>query len=210
MSALSGSLRRSRDAAIADEEYKSDEEIMRRIAASDSESGQSDVDDDDGKVQLKSSRRERRAKRLHRNPEASDEEEIDSSASEISEKSNLNDEEEPFLEPEAMCRQHNMKIHSWHKKTRKQLCTHCIQSDNLASEPVVQIYPQAVREIKTRMHEAKELNKLRKMQLTQVMGHLTEAQTKNRQIVESKLRNHLSSMRKLFEDYDTASKMQLA
>ena len=119
-------MRRSRDAAIADEEYKSDEEIMRRIAASDSESGQSDVDDDDGKVQLKSSRRERRAQRLHRNPEASDEEEIDSSASEISEKSNLNDEEEPFLEPEAMCRQHNMKIHSWHKKTRKQLCTHCI------------------------------------------------------------------------------------
>jgi len=46
---------------------------------------------------------------------------------------------------------------------------------NLPNEQI-QIFPQAVREIKTRMLEAKELNKLRKMQLTQVMAHLTQGQ----------------------------------
>ena len=80
---------------------------------------------------------------------------------------------------------------------------------NLANEPGVQIYPQAVREIKTKMFEAKELNKFRKMQLTQVMGHLTEAQRKNRQTAEQRLTNHLRSVRKLFEDYEMATKMQL-
>ena len=72
-----------------------------------------------------------------------------------------------------------MRIHSWHTRTRKQLCTHCIQSANLPNEEI-RTYPQAVREIKTRMLETKELNKLRKMQLTQVMSHLTDGQRQNR------------------------------
>lgn len=55
-----------------------------------------------------------------------------------------------------------MRIHSWHKRTRKQLCTQCIQEANLDNAEI-RTYPQAVREIKTRMLEAKELNKLRKM-----------------------------------------------
>ena len=48
LSALSSTVRRSKEAAI-DEEYKSDEEIMRRLPASDSEScrsGGGDKDDD--------------------------------------------------------------------------------------------------------------------------------------------------------------------
>ena len=58
--------------------------------------------------------------------------------------------------------------------------------ENLPNEHV-QIFPQAVREIKSRMLEAKELNKLRKMQLTQVMAHLTDGQQKNRQVAETKM-----------------------
>lgn len=120
MSALSGSLLRRSDAAIVDEEYKSDEEVMRRIAANDSESCQSGVEDD-GEVKLGNARRQRKGGRArHFDNEPSDEDKFDSSASEISERSNFNeDDEEPFLEPEAICREHHMKIHSWHKKTRK-------------------------------------------------------------------------------------------
>ena len=70
--------------------------------------------------------------------------------------------EEPFLEPGAMCTEHEMKVHSWNLKNRALLCTMCIQGASLPNEQV-KVFPQAVREIKTRMLEAKELNKLRKM-----------------------------------------------
>ena len=63
--------------------------------------------------------RSRKQNRRHRTrlvDEASDEDDIDSSASEMSEfaTSDMSVGEEPFLEPEALCREHNMKIHSWH------------------------------------------------------------------------------------------------
>ena len=74
----------------------------------------------------------------------------------------------------------------------------------------MRIYPQAVREIKTRMLEAKELNKLRKMQLTQVMSHLTEAQRKNKQVAENKLTQHIGRVKKLMDEYEISSRMQLA
>ena len=77
------------------------------------------------------------------------------------------------MEPESLCPEHKLKIHSWHRKTRKHLCTYCIQVGSIPND-VIQVYTQAVREIKTRMLEAKDLNKLRKMQLTQVMSFLTE------------------------------------
>jgi len=57
------------------------------------------------------------------------------------------------------------------------------------------------------MLEAKELNKLRKMQLTQVMSHLTEGQRKNRQAAENKLSSHISRVKKLMDDYEVSSKM---
>ena len=82
-----------------------------------------------------------------------------------------------------MCNEHNLKIHSWNKVNKKLLCTQCIQLRNPPSD-VVKIFPQAIREIKSRMLEAKELNKLRKMQLTQVMVQLTEGQKENRKSAE--------------------------
>ena len=38
----------------------------------------------------------------------------------------LNDDEEPFLEPGAVCKEHGLKLHSWDKTTKKILCTQCI------------------------------------------------------------------------------------
>ena len=45
-------------------------------------------------------------------------------------------EEEPFLEPGAICKEHELKVHSWNKKNRALLCTMCIQGANLPNEQV--------------------------------------------------------------------------
>ena len=111
--------------------------------------------------------------------------------SEVSESSNQDSHvkdaaEEPFLEIGAICKEHHMKIHSWQTQTRKLLCTKCIQLGNIPNQ-YIRIFPQAVREIKSQMLEAKALNKQRKLQLTQVMMHVTEAQQKNKQNAKNKL-----------------------
>ena len=46
------------------------------------------------------------------------------------------EEEEPFLEPGAICKEHELKVHSWNKKNRALLCTMCIQGANLPNEQV--------------------------------------------------------------------------
>ena len=74
----------------------------------------------------------------------------------------------------------------------------------------MQIFAQAVREVKTRMLEAKELNKYRKLQLTQVMTQLTDSQKKNRQIAEKCMTQHLQKVKKIMEDYEMSCKIQLA
>jgi len=70
--------------------------------------------------------------------------------------------EAPFVAPFARCKLHNLKIHSYHAVTRKLLCTLCIQDKQI---PLVQIrtVPQAVREIRGQIAEAKEMTKLRKL-----------------------------------------------
>ena len=42
------------------------------------------------------------------------------------------------------------------------------------------------------------------------MGHITDAQRKNRQAAENKLTQHLTKVKKLVEDYEVTCKMQLA
>jgi len=49
------------------------------------------------------------------------------SNSEASDNSAGGIEQEPFLEADAICSEHNLKIHSWHRRTKKHLCTVCIQ-----------------------------------------------------------------------------------
>ena len=49
-------------------------------------------------------------------------------------------EDEPFLEPGAICKEHELKIHSWNKKNRALLCTMCIQGANLPNEQV-KVFP---------------------------------------------------------------------
>lgn len=57
-----------------------------------------------------------------------------------------------------------------------------------------------------KMIEAKEMSKLRKMQLSQLMTHMGDGAQKNRKQAESKLSGHLSKMRKLFDDYEANCK----
>lgn len=184
-SALSGSgvVRDSEEKAI-EEEYKSEDE-MRRV-----------ISDDSSEESCHRGNDERRP--CSREGE-------DKNASEISDEG-FERGGVPFLEPDALCKEHKLKVHSWHKRSRKYLCTQCIQSTNLPNEEI-QIFAQAVREIKTRMLEAKELNKMRKMQLTSVMSHVTDAQRRNRVAAENKLSQHLQQVKKLMDDYEMSCKL---
>ena len=147
-------------------------------SSEDRSSCQSEIEDNQADEECKRGRRRRAHGDVsgknfenYRKRAADDKEIQDSSQSEFSQSGTEDNDEiypEPFLEPDAICKEHNMKIHSWHKYTRQLLCTQCVQSKNLTNQHV-QIFAQAVREVKTRMLEAKELNKYRKLQLTQVM-----------------------------------------
>jgi hypothetical protein len=55
-----------------------------------------------------------------------------------------------------------LPVHSFEKRSKKLLCTQCVQECNIPND-YIQIFPQAVREIKEKVQEAKDLNKLRKM-----------------------------------------------
>ena len=88
------------------EEYKSEDE-MHRVLSDSEESKKSDREDAP------------RGRGGNIDSQASDEQ--------SDEEENCNPDEEPFLEPGTMCSEHkNLKVHSWHKKTRELLCTYCI------------------------------------------------------------------------------------
>ena len=80
---------------------------------------------------------------------------------------------EPFLAPNASCPQHKLKIHSFQRKTKKLLCTLCVQEQNMKDNEIL-VFRQAIREIKCQIQDTKDLNKLRKMQLTSVMASLND------------------------------------
>ena len=153
ISALSGSLRKGREEGDNEnefEEYKSEDEMRRALSeTSEEESCQSDAE---GRPRPK-----RRGKKVMRkeqdiaavgkgaaNAQAASALQLnsESGASEISEAYSLEgadleeNDEPPFLEPNAMCKDHKLKVHSWHKLTRKMLCTYCIQMQNLPNEQI--------------------------------------------------------------------------
>lgn len=86
----------------------------------------------------------------------------DSDGADGNEGEDLSNVTEPFLPPHAKCDQHKLPIHSFEIRSKKLLCTQCVQEGNIPND-YIQIFPQAVREIKEKVQEAKDLNKLRKM-----------------------------------------------
>lgn len=109
ISALSGSMAKDKNAlGCSFEEYKSEDEMHRVLSDTSSEGDES--------VPAAGRRKRKRNKDVR-------EFDLGSSSSEISEENKVayNDDEEdgePFLEPGAICPKHNLKLHSWHKKSR--------------------------------------------------------------------------------------------
>jgi len=71
---------------------------------------------------------------------------------------------DPILIPGQLCVTHKLMVHSFHKLDKKLICTLCVQERGLSGEDLV-IFPAAIRDIKSRISDAKDLNKQRKMQL---------------------------------------------
>jgi hypothetical protein len=68
----------------------------------------------------------------------------------------------PNLHGRKKCSTHNLVIHSFDKRTRQLLCTQCVQESGLSMDDI-QVFPVAMRAIKDRIQDAKDLNKQRKM-----------------------------------------------
>ena len=47
---------------------------------------------------------------------------------------------EPFLPPHAKCEQHKLVIHSFEKRSKKLLCTQCVQEGNIPND-YLQVFP---------------------------------------------------------------------
>jgi hypothetical protein len=70
----------------------------------------------------------------------------------------------PQLAADQQCPLHKLLIHSYHSHTQKLYCTLCVQAEE-NSKNLVQ-FPTVVNQIKQRIQQAQDLNKLRKMQLS--------------------------------------------
>ena len=107
------------------EEFKSADNRHIVLTDSSEESCQSEPDDDDPVRMRRRKTTLRRNRQLGEQQQHLSEESKSCSASEVSDFSQ-DDKEEPFLEPDMMCSEHNLKVHSWHRPSRKMLCTYCI------------------------------------------------------------------------------------
>lgn len=124
LSALSGSMYRNDEDGAVDEEYKSEDE-MRRVLSETSEEGSNagspTVMRRVKRNKAKVSRTGERLRELGHARKRYDDDSM-SSASEFSDGQANSDkdrgeggalDEEPFLQPDQMCGEHNLKIHSW-------------------------------------------------------------------------------------------------
>ena len=133
LSALSSRVRGESaiDLDCLEEEFKSEDE-MRRVVSCSSEGEESD---DELPPHMRSGKKRASKHGTGRKKTESSRKRRQEAAaaggrdddSDISDGVDSEDEDrEPFLEPEANCSEHNLKIHSWHKRTKKLLCTYCI------------------------------------------------------------------------------------
>ena len=90
------------------------------------------------------------------------EEKVGSEECDGDEGEDLSNIQEPFLLPHAKCLKHGLPIHSFEKRSKELLCTQCVQESNIPND-LLQVFPQAVREIKEKVQHAKDLNKQRRM-----------------------------------------------
>ena len=66
----------------------------------------------------------------------------------------------------------------------------------------VKIFPQAIYQIQSKIKEAQDLNKLRKMQLSSLMPQLESISSNNMNLIERKLDSHIETLREVFSLYE--------
>jgi len=66
----------------------------------------------------------------------------------------------------------------------------------------IEIIPHAIREIKQQINCTKNLIQYRKNQLGQAQGYFHRIQQGNRQIIQSKMKEHFGKLREIMDDYE--------
>ena len=64
----------------------------------------------------------------------------DSDGADGNEGEDLSNVVEPFLPPHARCELHKLPVHSFDKRSKKLLCTQCVQEGNIPND-YIQIFP---------------------------------------------------------------------
>ena len=77
----------------------------------------------------------------------------------------------------------------------------CIQETGWSGDDV-KIFPQAIYQIQSKIKEAQDLNKLRKMQLSSLMPQLESISSNNMNLIERKLDSHIETLREVFSLYE--------
>lgn len=81
------------------------------------------------------------------------------------------------------------------------MCTQCIFDRNLNSTQVETI-PGVMHEIRQRMQSTKVLINYRKNQLVQAKQYFQRIQQGNRQIIQTKMKEHFVKLRQVMDNYE--------
>jgi hypothetical protein len=73
----------------------------------------------------------------------------------------------------------------------------------------IRIIPEVVAQIRRKIESTKTLLLYRKTQLQQTQTYFHKIQTGNRQIIESKLKEHFAKLRKVMDDYEDRCTLKL-
>ena len=101
-----------------------------------------------------------------------------------------------------------MIVHSYVRATQELLCTKCIYEKNLPSSQI-EIIPSVIKDIKQNIESTRIMILFRKNQLYQALKYLQRMQRGNREVIENKLVEHFTKIRRVVDTFEQKSKRML-
>ena len=115
----------------------------------------------------------------------------------------------PSLSYNQQCPKHGLLIHSYLRTDNQELlCTRCIYERNL-SHPQLELIPQVVKDIKANIESTRVLITYRRAQMCQGLKYLQRMQRANREVVQNKLGEHISKIRRVVDLFEAKMKSDL-